>query len=182
MICVATLLQGCVNAAVTGAQVVYDRHNLTKTLNDHYITASIYRAIYTNTDRYKNTHVSIDTFNRIVLLTGQVKTSRQQAEITELAKKITTVREVYNLTTVSRSPSLLVQMSDAWITTKVKSQLVANDSVDPDQIKVVTESGTVYLMGILPPDQANVAIQIARSTAGVQKVIKVFSYLRESKV
>lgn len=174
-------LQGCVNAAVTSAQVVYDRHNLKKSLDDHYITMQSYQKIYNNTPRYKDTAVSATTLNRVVLLTGQVQQPEQRIEIEKLIKEIPNVKEVYNLTYVGQTPSALTQMSDTWITTKIKSQLIASEEVDPSQVKVVTENGIVYLMGIIPPSQAKEAVYIARTTEGVQSVVKIFSYLRVSK-
>lgn len=180
-IIILTGLSGCMNAAMSGAQVVYDHHNLQKTLNDQYITMRANRAIYLNTDKYKDTNVSFSAFNNVVVLTGQVATKQQQKEIEQIVRKIPHVKELHNLTIVSNPVSTLTHISDSWITTKIKAKFIAANEIDPSQIKVITEDGNVYLMGIVPPEQANAAVQIARTTAGVQKVIKIFSYLRISK-
>lgn len=175
------LLQGCMNAAVTGAQAVYNRHHLKKNLDDQYITMQAYQAIYVNHQEYKETHVAIDTFNNQVLLTGQVSNEDQQKEIEALVKDIPGIEKVYNFTSLSGPSSSLSRISDTWITTKVKSKLIASNDIDPSLIKVVTENGTVYLMGILPKDQAETAVDIAENTDGVQGVVKIFSYLTISK-
>lgn len=181
VVLVSSMLSSCMNAAMTGAQVVYDRHNLQKTLNDHYITMRAYRSIYADTKQFKDTNVSVSTFNNVVLLAGQVPKPNMRNQIETIVKKIPDIHEIHNLITVSNPVSTLTQISDTWITTKIKAQLIAANEIDPSKIKVITENGTVYLIGIIPPEQAQQAVQIARTTSGVQNVIKVFSYLHISK-
>ena len=177
----SSTLSSCMNAAMTGAQVVYDRHNLQKKLNDNYITMRAYRSIYADTKKFKDTNVSVSTFNNVVLLAGQVPKPDMRNQIEKIVQKIPDIHEIHNLITVSNPVSTLTQISDTWITTKIKAQLIAANEIDPSKIKVITENGTVYLIGIIPPEQAQQAVQIARTTSGVQNVIKVFSYLRISK-
>ncbi len=178
----ACALQGCLNTAVTGAQAVYSRHNLQATFKDQYITAKAERTIYLDTNRFKNTRVSVSAFNGIVLITGQVQTAAQKLEIERIVKNIADAKEIHNLVTISNPTSSIIQVSDSWITAKIKSKLIATIDIDPSQIKVVTENGTVYLMGIVPHDQADIAVDIARTTEGVQSVVKIFYYINISKV
>ena len=175
------LLQACVNAAVTGAQAVYDRHSLQKNVNDHYIAFRSYQAIYMNSDRYNDTNVSITAFNNIILMTGQTPQPEQREEIENIVRKTSGIKEIYNWVTISKPASALTEISDTWITAKIKTQLIATNEIDPSEIKVVTENGTVYLMGTLLPEEAAIAVNTARTTAGVQSVVKIFSYLRISK-
>jgi osmotically-inducible protein OsmY len=169
------------SAAMTGAQVVYDRHNLQKKLNNHYAALQAYRSIYVDTKEYKNTNVSVSTFNNVMLVTGQAPTAKEKNEIGSLAKEAAEDREFYNFIEVSSPSSYLTSISDSWITTKIKSQFIAANEIDPNLIKVITENGTVFLLGIVPPEQADVAVQIARETKGVQNVVKIFSYSRVTK-
>jgi len=179
---VVCLLQSCLTTAVTsGAQVAYEHHNLQNTLHDQYLTMQTDRAIHWKTDRYKTSNVSVSTLNNVIVLTGQVRSPELRDELTTIAKKIHDVSEVYNLTTVMNPTSNLTRISDAWITTKVKTQLIAENEIDPSQIKVITENGTVYLIGIVFPNQGYIATDIARTTSGVQNVVRVFSYLHISK-
>lgn len=182
LVLIISILQGCVNAAVTGAQVVYDRHNLQKSLTDHYITMRANRSIYIDTDKFKNSNVTVSTFHQVVLLAGQVPDSKMRDDIEQKIRKIHGPREVHNLITASKQTTTMTRMRDAWITTKIKAKLIAANDVDPSQVKVITENGIVYLMGIVAPEEANVAVRIARTTTGVQHVIKIFEYLRISKV
>jgi osmotically-inducible protein OsmY len=174
-------ISGCMDAAMTGAQVVYNRNDLQKKFADQYITLHAYRAIYVDTDRFKDSHVSISTFHGVVLLAGQVPTTACKNAINKIIRTIAKNNQIYNLTIVSSPPSSLTRMSDSWITAKIKAKLIAMDDIDPSQIKVVTENGTVFLMGQLFPSQAQIAVDVASNTDGVQNVVKVFSYLRISR-
>lgn len=176
-------LQGCLgaSAAATGAQAVYNKQTLREGSENHLITMRANRAIYIDTDRFKETSVSISAFHYIVLLTGQVATQEQREEIGEIVKNVPDVEKVYNFISVGPIPSPFTQMHDSWITSKIKSQFIASADIDPNQIKVVTENGMVYLMGILPHEQADIAVDIAKSTSGVKGVVKIFSYIRITK-
>lgn len=174
-------LCSCMNAAVTSAQAVYNRHGIQSSLNDQYIMMKAERTIYIDTDRFQNTNVSVSSFNGIVLIAGQVQTAAQRVEIEKIVKKIPGVKEIHDVVTVSPPPSALTRVSDTWITTKIKTKLIAMNEIDPSQIKVITENGVVYLMGIVPPDQADIAVDLARQTEGVQSVVKVFYYIHVSR-
>lgn len=176
-------LQSCtpLGVATTGIQAVYDHHNLQKKFNDNCITMQAYNKIYRETNNYQDANISIATFNREVLLTGNITNNVQKKEIEQKIASIEGVEKVYNRISISPPTSTLIHVSDSWITAKIKSKLIAMQDIDPSQIKVVTENGTVYLMGIVPYEQADTAIELARSTDGVQNVVKIFSYLRICK-
>jgi osmotically-inducible protein OsmY len=179
---VASLLQSCVSSVVTsGAQAAYQHRNLQHTLHDHYIAIQVDRAIHWSSGKYSTSRIAISTFNNIVILTGQVPSKSLRDNLTSIAKQVPDVDVVYNLTTINSPASTLAQISDSWITTKIKTQLIAANEIDPDQIKVITENGTVFLIGTVFPEQANIATDIARTTDGTQNVVKVFSYLHVSK-
>jgi osmotically-inducible protein OsmY len=178
----ALSLQACVNAAWTGAQAAYGRHNLQNSFNDQYINLQVDHAIYWYSDKFKNANISVYTFNNIVLLTGQVSSEKLRIELGSIVKNVPGVKDVYNQTTVTSPTSPLMHVNDAWITAKIKTQLIAANEIDPSQIKVITEQGTVYLMGIVLPEQADIATEIAKTTSGVEKVVKVFSYIHISKM
>ena len=139
------------------------------------------RSIYLDTDKFQDTNVAVASFNGVVLLAGQVKSRTQATEIQQNVKQIDGVNEIHNLITVSAPTSSMTRISDAWITAKIKTKLIAAKEIDPSEIKVVTENGTVYLMGTVRPSQAEDAIYLARTTDGVQQVVKMFSYIKISK-
>lgn len=163
-------------AAMTGAQAAYNHHHIKKQLDENITTAKAYHQIY-SADKYKNSNVSISTFNDAVLITGQIPSPLHKLEIAHLVKNVSGERKVYDYTEIVNPCSYITRASDSWITTKIKTQFIASNEIDPSLIKVITENGTVYLMGTVHPDQADVAVQIAQDTAGVQNVVKLFSYL-----
>ncbi len=179
---ISCLLQGCITTVATsGAQAAYQHKSIQDTLQNQYITTQVDREIHWKTDKYQTSRVAVSTFNNIVILTGQVPSQKLHDDLVRIAKQVPDVSEVYNLTTVNSPASTLTQLSDSWITTKIKTQLIAANEIDPDQIKVITENGTVILIGTVYPDQADIATDIARSTDGAQHVIRIFSYLHLSK-
>jgi len=186
LLLVCCTLSSCMygSAAVTGAQVVYDRHNLSRKIDNNYTTLKAYRAIYLYREDFQNTHVSISIDDDAVLLTGQTPYLHQKTEIENMIKVLVNNREIYNYVEIASPVSFLTKTSDAWITTKIKTEFIASNQIDPTKIKVITENGTVFLRGIVPKEQAEIAIEVAKSTSGVQKIVPLFSYLvieRDSK-
>lgn len=174
-------LAGCMNVATTGAQAFYNQHSIKKSLNDQYINMQAFQAIHHTNPEFKNANIAVSTYNGEVLLAGQVPEAWQKEKVEEVIKKIPDVKEVHNLVQVTSPTSTLIRMSDAWITAKVKTKFIASDDLDATQIKVVTENGIVYLMGALRSDEADIAVDLAGGTDGVQRVVKIFSYVTVSK-
>jgi len=121
-------------------------------------------------------HVNVYAFNGVVLLTGQVPREELRAIAGDTARRFRGVRQVHNELQVQSTSSLLSRSSDSWITTKVKSKLIGYKDIDSSKIKVVTENGVVFLMGLVFPDQGEKAARVASSTKGVRRVVKVFEY------
>lgn len=128
--------------------------------------------------RYES-HINVTVFNRIVLLTGETPNADWKQRAQDIANSVPQVDRVYNQILVQGPTSSLTRTSDSWITTKIKSQMLATEDLKSSSIKVVTENGIVYLMGIVNRQQADVAVDIARQVTGVQKVIKIFQYTNE---
>lgn len=174
-------LESCSSVAMSGASAVYNHRSIKKNLSDQMITYQAYRAMSHDGRLLANSNISIATFNNEVLLAGEAPSSAQKNAAEAIVKSIPNVSHVYNLVKIESPSSSLTRMSDAWITAKIKAKMIASDDIDATQIKVVTENGTVYLMGILPPEEASAAVEIASQTDGVGSVIKVFSYIKISK-
>ncbi|MGH1373857.1 MAG: BON domain-containing protein [Cellvibrionaceae bacterium] len=122
-------------------------------------------------------NVNTVAFNGIILLTGQVPTNQLRVTAGDTAKKIHGVRQVFNEIQVQGTTSFLSRTNDGWLTTKVKSTLLANKDVDSGRIKVVTEDGVVYLLGLLSQMEADKAAQVVSNIGGVQKVVKAVEYI-----
>jgi len=180
-------LQGCifVAGAAAGAAaiaVVYDHRTISHTLEDTNIANKISDKLSKIEDVRLNSHIDVTVFNGVVLLTGQSPNSQTRTQAGEIAKSTSGVFKVYNEVTMQAPTSSLTRTSDSWITTKIRTEMLAKQNLKSSTIKVITESGTVYLMGIVTKEQADIAVDIARQVAGVQKVIKIFEYKKATPV
>lgn len=118
--------------------------------------------------------VSVTSYNRQVLLTGQVPDETARARATEVVRGVPDVRTVFNELALSGVTSLTSQANDTTVTGNVKARLLRDERVPGTQIKVLTEAGVVYLMGLVTKAEADVATDIARTTSGVTKVVTLF--------
>jgi osmotically-inducible protein OsmY len=173
-------LQGCaavaVGGAAVGASMATDRRTTGAYVGDQEIEL---RAMKDLGDALpdKNKYIAVTSFNRQVLLTGQVPDEATKAKATEVVKTVPEVRTVFNELAVSGVVSFTSYTSDSTITAKVKSRLWDDDKAPGTKIKVKTESGVVYLMGLLTRAEAAAAAEVARTTAGVTKVVTLFEYI-----
>jgi osmotically-inducible protein OsmY len=121
--------------------------------------------------------VVYSSFNRRVLITGQVPDQATKDKAAEIARKQPDTREVVNELTIGETASIWRRTQDGYLTTKVKARLLDDDRVSAKHVKVVTESGAVYLMGLLKPAEGQAAAETSARTQGVAKVVKVFEYI-----
>jgi osmotically-inducible protein OsmY len=124
-----------------------------------------------------NLHVNVVSFNRNVLLTGEVPSESARKEIEQIVKDVEHVRNVLNETAVGPVSSFASRSNDALMTSKVKGRFMDGGKFQINHVKVITEDSVVYLLGIVNTDEAGSAVDIARSTKGVRKVVKVFEYM-----
>lgn len=182
LITVCSLLQGCffvvgAAAGAAGAAAVYDHRKLEKIMDDQKITNAIVDKIRADTEMRESTsHIEVTTFNHVVLLSGETTTPALKQRADTLAHSVPNVTRVYNEITIKGPTSALTRTSDSWITTKIKTQMLATKGLKSGTIKVVTENGSVYLMGKVSREQADTAVDIARQVSGVQRVVKIFQY------
>lgn len=173
-------IHGCaavvVGGAATAVVVADDRRKAGVVLEDQEIEL---RALNRLRNAFPEKTVSVSTvsFNHHVLLVGQVPDETTRGKVVETVKAIPNVAKVYNEMTVSGVTSYTSEANDASITTKVKARLAKSDKVSSNHVKVVTEAAAVYLMGLVTREEGDAAAQIAASTAGATRVIKLFEYL-----
>jgi len=175
-----TLLQGCATAVVTGAtgvSVHHDRRSTGAIIDDQGIEFKAASALFFNKEIYDQSHINVTSYNGIVLITGETLTESLKQQVTAELKAINKVRRIHNELTIAAPSSLPSRSSDTWLTTKIKSKLTTDGNIDPFYIKVVTENGVVYLMGVVTHAEANAAITVVSQSAGVQRVIKIFEYI-----
>ena len=170
--------QGCFPIAAVGvgatALVVDDRRSTGFYVEDENIEWKT-RSILL--DRFKDTHVNVTSFNLGVLLTGEVLNEKMKADIGDAIRKVGSVKNVTNELTVGGKSSITARSNDAFITTNVKARFLGAKGFSSNHVKVVTEAGVVYLMGIVTKEEGDAATEVARTTSGVSRVIKVFEYV-----
>ena len=181
LLAAATLaLTACVplligSAVVGTAAVATDRRSTGAQLDDEVIEDKTSFAI---NERFKGEfHVNVTSFNGIVLLTGEVPAETAKTDIGQMVRTTPKVRAVQNELFVGPVSDLQTRSNDTLITSKVKARFVEAAKFQINYVKVVTERGTVYLMGMVKHVEANDAAEIARTTDGVQRVVKVFEYI-----
>ena len=126
-------------------------------------------------------HINISSYNRVVLLTGQVPSPEARSLAAKVANSYRGVRLVHNDISVSGPTSFIARTNDAWLTAKVKTKLMAHEEIKSSSIKVVTENGVVYLMGLISREKGKIAIQIASETGGTVRVVSALEYTDEIK-
>ncbi|MGJ7915024.1 BON domain-containing protein [Massilia sp. LXY-6] len=124
-------------------------------------------------------HVSINSYNRKVLLTGEVRDEEMKRAVENEVRGITNVDNVINELVIAGPSSYTSRSNDALITSKVKLSLADKKTVSANSFKVVTERGNVYLMGLVTQREGNIAAQVAQGVSGVIRVVKMFEYISE---
>jgi osmotically-inducible protein OsmY len=176
----ALFVQGCVPLVVGAAaggtvMVATDRRTTGSQVDDELIED---KTTVTITERFKGDfHINVTSYNGIVLLTGEVPAEAAKADIAEIARTTPKVRLVQNELVVGPVTDMGSRSNDTLITSKVKSRFVEANKFQINHVKVVTERGVVYLMGVVRRDEGEAAANIASTTAGVQRVVKVFEYI-----
>ena len=174
----ATLLQGCFTLAATGvgaaAMSIDDRRTTGTQVEDENVE---WKARFALINKFKDAHVNVTSFNLGVLLTGEAPTEDMKKDIGAAIKDIPSVKNITNELQVSGNSSFTSRSSDSIVTTNVKFRSIRNGVFSPNHVKVVTENGTVFLMGVVTKEEGDAAAEIARTTSGVQRVVKVFEYI-----
>lgn len=125
----------------------------------------------------ENTHVNVTSYNRRVLLTGEVPDANVRAKVQDIVKAVPNVREVQNELVIGGATTYTARTNDSYITAKVKTRFLDDKRFNAHHVKVVTEAGTVFLIGVVKRDEGNAAAEVAARTGGVSKVVKVFEYM-----
>lgn len=175
----APLLQGCVEMAVVGAgaamMAANDRRSVGAQTEDQEIEL---RSDSRIGERFGDrVHINITSYNRNVLLTGEAPDAATREQIEKIVREITNVRGVVNEIQIAALTPFSSRGNDSYITSKVKARFVESGKVYANLVKVVTEAGVVYLLGLVTRKEADAAVEIARTTGDVRKVVRVFEYI-----
>ena len=177
------LLQGCaalvVGGAATTAVVAHDRRTTGTVVEDQAIELKVYDRIGKQQTFEKNSKINVTSYNKVVLLTGQANNEALRSQAEQLAAQVEQVRRVVNEIELGSTASFGENTRDVTLTTEVKLRISNIDLPDFDslRVKVVTERGAVFLMGLLTKDEAHAVTEVVRHISGVRRVVKVFEYI-----
>lgn len=179
LLAVSGLLQGCfpVIAAGAGAGVMMaqDRRTSGAYIEDEAIENKALDRI--GKQFGDKVHVNVTSYNRNVLLSGEVRDETSKAQVERIVANILNVRSIYNELTIGEQSSLASRSNDILITSNVKLRFVDDQRFGASNVKVVTEYGTVFLMGIVNHAEADAAAEVASGSKGVARVVKLFEYV-----
>jgi len=175
-------LAGCFGVAAVGvgagALIFADRRQAETIGTDEGIEI---RAVNRISEKFGDrAHVNVTSYNRTVLLTGEVPDAAAKAEIEKIVATVANVKAISNELRIGTVSTLSNRSNDTFITSKVKARFIDADQFSANHIKVVTENSVVYLMGLATQREANAAVEIARTTAGVHKVVRVFELIDDA--
>jgi len=172
-------LQGCFPVVATGAGtgvlMAEDRRTSGTYIEDQGIELKASNRL---DEKFKDTvHINITSYNRTVLMTGEVPTDAAKQEAEKIVRGVPNVSNVLNELVIAGISSYTSRSNDTYLTSKVKVRFVDLGKFQANHVKVVTENNVVYLLGMVTRKEAENAVEIARTTGGVQKVVKLFEYL-----
>lgn len=178
----AAVLQGCVTAAVigvvgSGVSVVNDNRTLSNQLDDTKIEFAAHTALNDAPGITDNTNLQVVSVNHKVLVVGQAPNEHLRDLAITTLNTLVGVEQIFDQIRISNVTSFATTSNDMWLTSKVKTALFSSNNLMATRIKVVTENGEVFLMGLVNKNQANKAAEVARNIGGVNRVFKMFEYV-----
>ena len=176
--CVGPLIVG--GAMVGGSLVAIDRRTSGAQLDDEAIELRAANQISSNLGT--RVRVSVTSYNRQVLLTGEVSNLQDKQRVEQVVKAVDSVASVVNELAVLNTPSFMDRSADTLLTGRIKAMLLDTRDLQSNAFKVVTERGTVYLMGRVTQREADRATEVVRATPGVQKVVRIFEIISEQEL
>jgi osmotically-inducible protein OsmY len=172
-------IHGCAALAIGGAAaaggylVGEDRRPVNIMAEDQTIESRIGQRVGS---KHTQAHINATSYNKLVLLTGEAPSDAAKADIEAVARDVPGVKAIVNEIQIAGNASLPARANDSYVTSKVKGRFVDARRFNPLHVKVVTEAGVVYLLGLVTRMEADTATDLARTTSGVQKVVRVFEY------
>lgn len=175
------LIYGCSNIIIATTAEPLEENSGTRSwgtyIDDEALETKALVNIKKSDAGFASTHVIVVSFNGTVLLAGQVPDAALRGKAADVVKELFGVKRIHNELSVAGNTSAMVRSSDTWITAKVKTALITSSEIQSLRVKVLTENGVVYLMGLLTKSEAERVVDAASSIYGVQKVIRLFEYI-----
>ncbi|QEW05759.1 BON domain-containing protein [Nitrincola iocasae] len=175
------ILSGCANLVSSARETPIEENEGRRTIGSYIEDNSIEFKAKVNINKgsqaLSQSNINVTSFNGQVLLTGQVPDESTKAEATDVVKQLREVRKIHNELEISGPTSMMIRANDTYLTGRVKAQLLADKSTNGMRIKVISENGTVFLMGLVTNQEGDLAVEVVRNIVGVNRIVKVFEYI-----
>ena len=180
------LVQGCAGlvvagGAAVGAAAASDPRPTQVMMDDKIIEMSATDKIYSHRELQTSVHININSYNYVVLLTGEALSQELIDKAVDIVRHLKKVNRVHNEIRVADLTSFESRAKDSWISSKIKTNMLGTENFDVTKVQVTTENRTVYLMGLTTEEQGAKAVEIARQVEGVEKVVKLFEYVESDE-
>ncbi|GEK71694.1 MULTISPECIES: BON domain-containing protein [Halomonas] len=174
-------LSGCttMTAATTSGPINenYSERTVGTKVEDDSIETKVAHNLGTTDARLGDARINVDSYNGVVLLTGQVPSQELKNMAERIAGEVRNVRRVHNQLSVAANLPTSQRLTDTWLKTRIRTALVANEAIDSSKLRIVTENDSVFLMGIVRRQEAERIVAAVRNVGGMQRIVKVFDYL-----
>jgi osmotically-inducible protein OsmY len=181
VLAILLLLQGCAAAVVAGTagavSAANDRRTIGSQIDDNNIEIKATLALKKVPTLSDKANISVVSVNGTILLVGQVPSRDLLSQAEQAVRNSVSVKNIHNQLRIGTRIGITTQTHDTWLTSKVKTKLLTAETITGNNIKVVTENGEVFLMGLVSETEADMAVEIARHVNGVKRVVKAFEYL-----
>lgn len=181
LLMLVSAINGCAVATVVaitaGATMVADRRTFSKQIDDQSIEFVAQKELNKEDALSNNTNLHVVSMNGTVLVVGQAPNSYLKELAIKTIQEIPDIVTIHNQIRIGSNTGVTTKSNDAWLTSKVKSALLADDQVNAQDIKIVTENSEVFLLGLVTAEEANIAVEITRHINGVSRVFKAFEYI-----
>lgn len=176
-----TMLQGCAVATVVavtaGVTMVADRRSFSKQIDDQTIEFTAHNELAKQKALSNNTNLHVVSMNGTVLIVGQAPNSYLRELAIKTVQGVSDIVSIHNQIRIGLNTAVTTQSNDIWLTSKVKSALLAAEDVHAKDIKVITENSEVFLLGLVTKEEAEIVVEITRNISGVSQVFKAFEYI-----
>jgi osmotically-inducible protein OsmY len=176
-----TMLQGCAVATVVavtaGVTMVADRRSFSKQIDDQTIEFTAHNELAKQKALSNNTNLHVVSMNGTVLIVGQAPNSYLRELAITTVQGVSDIVSIHNQIRIGSITAVTTQSNDIWLTSKVKSALLAAEDVHAKDIKVITENSEVFLLGLVTKEEAEIVVEITRNISGVSQVFKAFEYI-----
>lgn len=155
----------------------YGERTFGSQIEDQSIETKISHNLGRQDARFNDARVNVDSYNGIVLLTGQVPSEELRDKALSIAQDVRNVRQVHNELDVAANIPITQRSTDTWLTARIRTRLVSHENIDSGRIRPVSENGSVYLMGLVTREEGDRIVRAISDIGGIQRIIKVFEYI-----